>query len=652
MRWRVGKFSLLTKIVVALCLVGLLPLFLASIQLFRLNRRAFADHVLRLHAVTARTTAAKLNAELSARKALVTSVAQSPILAGDPRGSASSELLAGLLTAPGGLDAVSAGVFNADGGEILRAQRRGSDARLPSLLSQSAQPGLRLVQMGDAAWLVLQVQLSDSGSSVRAIFDVGFMTAILTPVELGDTATLCLVDRQGDVVLSSGAIGQSNPTALLDQAKSQRISGAGEFRAESGTRVLGAFAPLGTAPWSVVSWQPLQIAQAIERSMKQRALLAVLLAVALTLGLSSWAFFGIVRPLRTLVKDHWRLGGSPQPGAGKDEISQLRAAFSALEKHISESKVLDEVFLGRYQVIHRVGSGAMGTVFRGWDPKLKRPVALKTIRLEEAHPADSKPHQSTQLLHEAISAARISHENVISVYDVEDTPEFGFVAMEYVDGMTLGGFLGEGRILRETEIVHLALAIARGLSAAHAQGIVHRDIKPANVLLGREGQIKIADFGISQLMSSLTGNANQVFGTPGYLPPETLNGKGFGPAGDLFALGVLMYRCATGRRPFGGENDRRVLINTLTHDPDPPRALNSDISNDLNDIIMSLLEKDPTNRIQTAERLIDLLSRLAGDAHWVFAPSKEEWNDGETFSFAPSQLVDTLDFVMERDRRR
>ena len=159
-------------------------------------------------------------------------------------------------------------------------------------------------------------------------------------------------------------------------------------------------------------------------------------------------------------------------------------------------------------------------------------------------------------MREAVTAARFSHPNVVAVYDVEESPEGAYIAMELVEGISLERLLLQRGRLRPAEVIPLGAAIARGLAAAHARDIVHRDVKPANVMLGRDGSIKVTDFGIADLIAASVRADGLVFGTPGYLPPEALRGAGHNRAGDLFALGVVLYECLAGVKPFGGGHRR------------------------------------------------------------------------------------------------
>jgi serine/threonine-protein kinase len=256
-------------------------------------------------------------------------------------------------------------------------------------------------------------------------------------------------------------------------------------------------------------------------------------------------------------------------------------------------------------------------VFRGWDPKLQRPVALKTIRLHEEERFERE--SVSQLLHEAVTAARFSHPNIVAVYDVEDAPQAAFIALEFVDGPSLQRYLRH-RSLPFAQVMPLGLAIARGLAAAHAHGVVHRDVKPGNVLLGRDGSIKVTDFGIAGAVST-AHHTESVFGTPGYLPPEVLKGGRYDERGDLFAAGVVLYECLTGLLPFPGRTSQEILVSTLRREPTPLRPRVPGVPLDVETLIMGLLTPRPEERVPaTADALARRLEALVAANKWTWTP--------------------------------
>jgi HAMP domain-containing protein len=456
------------------------------------------------------------------------------------------------------------------------------------------------------------------GGWLRLACDGSALAEAIQPQELGAEADLALADRSGRVLLGGGVSTGSNslaafPAALVEQALPGRSEGASRFRDANGTEVLGAYSPIPETDWVVLSRQPARVAEAVAGELRRRSLLALGAALLLIAGLSAAAWFAVVRPVRELAAAQRELAGAGAPATtGRNEIEDLRRGFEALRRGIAERRALDDVFLGRYQVLELLATGGMGSVFRGWDPKLQRPVALKTLRLGVDLPEETRRSRIEQLVREAVTAARFSHPNVVAVYDVEDAPEGAFIAMELVEGISLERLLLRRGRLAPGEVLPLGVAIARGLAAAHARDIVHRDVKPANVMLGRDGSIKVTDFGIADLVAAASQADDRVFGTPGYLPPESLRGQGQGRAGDLFALGVVLYECLSGAKPFGGLEASDVVQATLFGTVRPLKGRSSgEVPPELESIVLLLLERDPGRRPSAAAAVAEELERLA-----------------------------------------
>jgi hypothetical protein len=613
-------------VALALLLVGLAPLALLSYQLVQENRAALTMQVLRTHAVAARTAADRTAAFLAPLRSLAAAVAASPEIAADPRSPASRALLAGLLE---GRDSVAAIVLrSADGAEFIRAQRRDLGRVVDAALAAPATGPIARVRAADETWVRVSGPLA-GGARVDVVASAAPLGDVVRTEEIGEEAALAIADASGAVVAASDpAVGlPSFPSRLVAAARTGVVSGSGRFEGANGGEVLGAWAPVPASDWFVLSRQPVSLAEAVARRLRQRSLLAVGLSVLLTAGLSAVAYRSVVRPIRGLVEAQRRVLGSTVPLAGAgNEISQLRESFRVLERRIRDQQDLGQVFLGRYQVVGVLGEGGMGTVFRGWDPKLQRPVALKTLRLGDGAPEDTRTRMVSQLLQEAVTVARLSHANIVSVFDVEDAPGAAFIAMELVDGTTLARLLRKMRVLPVAAAVPLGASIARGLEAAHAHGIVHRDVKPGNVLLGRDGSIKVADFGVAELMSSLARKEHLTFGTPGFLPPESVRGEGYDKAGDLFALGAVMYRCLTGHPAIPGKDPAEIMRNTLAG-ATPMDRWSVPVPEDVEALVMGLLAPKREQRSRTAGQVAEALERMAAGHGWRWTLAGNESDD-------------------------
>jgi serine/threonine-protein kinase len=196
--------------------------------------------------------------------------------------------------------------------------------------------------------------------------------------------------------------------------------------------------------------------------------------------------------------------------------------------------------------------------------------------------------------------------------------------MEWVEGVSLEQYLkGQGRMAPEL-VIPLGAAIARGLATAHAQDLLHRDVKPANVLLGTDRSIKVTDFGVAEFVSRAT-RCEDIFGTPGYLAPECLQGEGSSTRSDLFSLGVVLYECFTGKHPFLDPNWAKTLQKTVTCDPEPVRQLNPEVPERVEEIVARLLEKDPDERPSDAAAVAEGFEQLAaeGNLRWTLGPSPQ-----------------------------
>ncbi|MFL6293110.1 MAG: protein kinase domain-containing protein [Thermoanaerobaculia bacterium] len=608
MKMRLPRLSLLGRVALSLAAVALLPLAVSSFGLVDLNRDALIDQVLRTHVVAAQTAASRLSAFVSTRAALARGAAANPVLA-DPRSDEARRFLAENLLAWADLGVLAIQVADPAGEEVIRAQLRGGQERMMGEITSAleADPRPALLALPGAV-VRLTAPLPAGAGLLRLVYDAGRLRDVVSPAALGEEAEIAVADRQGRIVLGGSLAGF--PEAMVRSALPGLLSGAGRFQGADG-EVLGAYAPIPDSDWVVLSRQPTRVAEAVAVRLRRRSAAAIGTALLLIAGLSALAYGSLVRPIRELLEAQRRLVQLPPSETGGDEIEELRRSFDALERSLSDRRYLENVFLGRYQVVEPLGAGAMGSVFRGWDPKLQRGVALKTVRLDASvQPAKRRQLMET-LLREAVTLARLSHPHVVPVYDVEDSPAGAFVAMELVDGMNLESLLWKRGRLPADQAVPLGAAIARALAAAHAHGFVHRDVKPANVLLGRDGSIKVSDFGISELLATNTDRGKAVFGTPGYVPPETLEQGEYGTAGDLFALGAVLYRCLRGIHPFPGGNVHEVVKATLLRPAQPLSRTVPDLPPGLGELILSLLEKEAALRPQSAAAVAAELEALA-----------------------------------------
>ena len=264
-------------------------------------------------------------------------------------------------------------------------------------------------------------------------------------------------------------------------------------------------------------------------------------------------------------------------------------------------------FAERYRVEARIGQGGMAEVYRGFDPALDRTVAIKVL----LPPYDRDAGFVARFRREAQAAARLSHPNIVGVYDTGADGDTQYIVMEYIEGRTLASFLAGGGKPTPMQAVELGDKIAGALAAAHAQGIVHRDIKPANVMVTREGAVKVMDFGIARLQSDATApQTSSVIGTPAYFSPEQAQGLPVDSRSDIYSLGCVLYELLAHRPPFTGDTPVAIAYKQVNESPVPPSQVNPDVSPRLDAVVMKCMAKNPANRYQSAAELSEDLDRI------------------------------------------
>ena len=318
--------------------------------------------------------------------------------------------------------------------------------------------------------------------------------------------------------------------------------------------------------------------------------------------------------------DSTQSGGSPGSGGGDDAPTQSDPTLveGSGRKGKADAPLTRGTLVGRYVVLDLLGAGGMGVVYAAFDPQLARRVALKVLA-----PSGRSSHGVARMLREAQALARLSHPNVVAIYDVGATTgnDQVFIAMEHVEGCTLDAWLASTHTWQE--IVQMFIAAGHGLAAAHAAGVVHRDFKPANVLVGSDGRVRVMDFGLaregresverkpaplgaergSALSDQLTV-AGTVMGTPRYMPPEAHRGEHTTEAGDQFSFCVALFEALYGELPFpkepGPDDDRHWIVQPLPNKPVPRR---------IGELVVRGLAREPAQRHRSMNELVDALGR-------------------------------------------
>ena len=264
--------------------------------------------------------------------------------------------------------------------------------------------------------------------------------------------------------------------------------------------------------------------------------------------------------------------------------------------------------ISKYQVTRLLGSGAFSWVYEAIDQDLEIPVALKILRPEFS----GQDIAEARFRKEAATAARLRHRNIVTVRDVGQVDGVVFVAMDLYP-LTLARRLALAGRLPEAECILLGTGVAAALTIAHGGGVIHRDIKPDNILLGSDGEPVVADFGLARALAAAPSMSatNQVMGTPHYFSPEQARGQEIDGRSDLYSLGVTLYRAATGRLPFDGDDWYAVAKHHIETAPTPPRAVVNELSPEFEAVILRLLAKQPEQRYQSATHVLDALGSLS-----------------------------------------
>ncbi|MEE9167431.1 MAG: serine/threonine-protein kinase [Candidatus Neomarinimicrobiota bacterium] len=265
--------------------------------------------------------------------------------------------------------------------------------------------------------------------------------------------------------------------------------------------------------------------------------------------------------------------------------------------------------ISHYRILQKLGEGGMGIVYKAEDTKLKRTAALKFLA---PHMVGSK-EEKTRLIHEAQAAAALDHPNICTVHEIDEVEGQTFIAMAYIDGESLKERIESGP-LKLDQAVDIAIQIAEGLQEAQEKGIVHRDIKSANIMLTEKDQVKIMDFGLAKLggRTKITKTGTTV-GTVAYMSPEQARGEEIDHRTDIWSLGVILYEMVTGQLPFKGDYEQAVIYSILNEEQEPITGLRTAVPLELERIVNTSLEKEPSERCQHADDLAVDLKKLKKD---------------------------------------
>jgi eukaryotic-like serine/threonine-protein kinase len=271
--------------------------------------------------------------------------------------------------------------------------------------------------------------------------------------------------------------------------------------------------------------------------------------------------------------------------------------------------------LGKYEIKRTLGKGAMGIVYEGWDPIIARRVAIKTVRLPDTADDPETEEALARFRREAQAAGRLTHPNIVGVFDYGETNDLAYIVMEFVDGPSVKSLVDKQERFAIADTVRLMTDLLAGLKFSHDRGVVHRDIKPANIMLTSEGQGKIADFGIARIESSSMTQAGTVLGTPAYMSPEQFMGQVVDARTDIYSSGVVLYQLLTGERPFEGGMSA-IMHKALNTEPVPPSQLSVTSPPAFDGVIRKAMAKRPEDRFQSAADFLAAI-RAAASAQQV-----------------------------------
>jgi serine/threonine protein kinase/tetratricopeptide (TPR) repeat protein len=296
-------------------------------------------------------------------------------------------------------------------------------------------------------------------------------------------------------------------------------------------------------------------------------------------------------------------------------------------------------FAGRYQIIEELGKGGMGRVYKVFDTKIKEKVALKLIRPDIASDKDTIERFSNEIR----LSRRIGHRNVCRMFDIGEAEGAHFITMEYVSGEDLKSLIRRVKQLTTGTAISIARQACEGLEEAHRLGVVHRDLKPGNIMIDKDGNARIMDFGIARSLygKGITG-AGVMIGTPEYMSPEQVEGKEVDQRSDIYSLGIILYEMLTGRVPFEGDTPFSVGVKHKSEIPRSPKELNPQMPEDLSRLILRCLEKDKVKRYQTAGEITADLDRIDKGLPTIerFVPERKPFTSREiTVKFQLKKLV-------------
>lgn len=297
--------------------------------------------------------------------------------------------------------------------------------------------------------------------------------------------------------------------------------------------------------------------------------------------------------------------------------------------------MIGTLLLNRYELLEKIGEGGMGIVYKAKCTLLNRFVAVKILKSELSNHEDF----ISRFKREANSIASLSHPNIVNIHDVGIENNINFIVMEYVNGKTLKQIIKETVRLSTLNTLAISTQIAKALEYAHKNNIVHRDIKPDNILITEDNIVKLTDFGIAKVTDSVTiTNSNNIIGSVHYFSPEQAKGKFVDCRADIYALGIVMYEMITGQVPFNSDNSISVVMMHIQEPVIPPKEVIVDIPENINKVILKALEKEPINRFQTANEIIEVLNAINENLNLQVSFNNKSIDDATVIMIKPDTV--------------
>ncbi len=265
--------------------------------------------------------------------------------------------------------------------------------------------------------------------------------------------------------------------------------------------------------------------------------------------------------------------------------------------------------IDRFIILERIAEGAMGLIFKAWDPELTRTVAIKVIQFYPGMEEYKQEEYRKRFKREAQSAGRLNHPNILTIYERGEYKGSPYIVMEYIEGTNLDELRKIHGTIPFAQAIKYGREIADALDYAHSKGVVHRDVKPSNILIDKNDSVKVVDFGIAKLMDSDLTQPYQILGSPSYMSPEQIMGGPIDGRSDVFSTGIVFYYILTGRKPFEADNISLIIQKILNDTPELPSRIKADLPQQTDYVLLKALSKDPKERYSTVRDFIDALSK-------------------------------------------